>query len=200
MASNTYKNKTSGDAVDHSHMRILQNRKTALVWLRKQGWKVSQASFYRHAKQGKLEVSTGGTIGQAALELYALSYLQKAESPPDHRAVAGLLQTEKECQVALLRAREEKIRFETSLARGRYLLRDEVYTAFAIRLSILESTLKNTYRTNAVPWLLACGADPAAAETLVGLMEKELDALLDFLGDLEELRVKVVRNPLVPVP
>ena len=196
MVNEPYENKHSGIGDDRSQLGIIRNRKAGLQWLKKTGWQTSRASFYRHITQGKLAVSTAGTIGLADLELYAVSYLQKAEPPPDHRVVSAIHEMERTARIELLRVRAEKLKFEHDLTKNKYLLRDDVHTAFAVRLGILETTLKNMYRTNAESWLLACNADPAAAGILFGLMEKELDELLEYLGNLEELRVVVKKRPI----
>ena len=95
-----------------------------------------------------------------------------------------------------MRVRAEKLKFEHNLTKDQYLLRDDVHLAWSIRLGFLETHLKGLFRTNAESWLMACGADPAAGGILFGLMEKELDELLGYLGDLEELKVVVKKRPI----
>ena len=195
MTSKPYSNKHPAGVQKDSQPGQIKNRRSALKWLRDHGFKCGRGTVYRHVAEGRLQVSPDGTIDATALELYALTHLQKTAPAPDCAGLASLLEIEKRAQIELLQTRQKKLAFELAQQEKRFLDKDKVYTAWAVRLGFLETHLKNLFRTNAEPWLAACGASPARGGTLFGLMEKELDKLLEYLGNLEELNVVVKKRP-----
>jgi len=166
----------------------------ATQYLQGQGWKVAKSRVYKDARNGKLRVNGDRTVNQSELDAYAHKYLKKTEII-EYGKVEDLLKIEKECQVALLRAREAKITFENELARGQYLARDAVILEWCVKLGMLEAGLKNAIRSRAEEWLHEAGGSVDRAGDFYARITAEIDRLLGDMADLKEINVTVKKQP-----
>lgn len=194
METKPYNTRRTITAEKNSQLGKVKNRRAALQWLREKGWRCGRGTLYRHVSEGKLPIQADGSVAADALELYALTHLHKKALPPDCGAVASLLKIEKQAQIELLQTRQKKLAFELALQEGQYLARDAVLLEWSVKLGLFDSVFKTTIRTHVAEWLLAIGADPSQAGALFSLFEFEIDALLDRMADLQEIRVRVKRN------
>ena len=195
MVTKPYKEKGPDDEPDHSQVRKIQNRKLALVWLRKSGWRISQASLYRHIRAGKLPMAPSGTIAVDDLKIYAAAYLQPAEQPPDCRVVSAVHEQERAARIALLEARKRKLDLEHGVAAGRYVERDQVLLEFCSKLGLIDSVFKTGIRSRVAEWLIELDADPEKGPALFSLFETEIDRLMDDMANMDTIRVRVRRDP-----
>ena len=177
--------------------KTLPNLMAAANRLRSEGWKIGKSKLYQEARAGRLKVNRDGTVTESELSVYAGRHLKK-QYKVETTAIDNLLREEKKAQVALLKTREEKLRFEKELQQGKFLSRDAVLLEWSVKLGLLEAVLKNAARTRAVEWAIAVQGNPDRADTLYGLIAAEVDSVLDQLADLQEIKVRVRRNTEVP--
>jgi hypothetical protein len=172
----------------------LPNLLAAAAFLQADGWKVGKSKLYKDAKAGLVRVNADGTVNEAEAIAYAHKYLKKKLADGGSAAIEDLLREEKEAQVALLKTREEKLRFEKDLAQGLYLLRDDVILETAIKIGVLEAGLKNVVRSRSEEWLHQVGADIARADLLRELVYREIDDLLDAFGNMDQIGVRIKKK------
>jgi hypothetical protein len=182
----------------------LPNLLAATAFLQADGWKVGKSKIYKDAKSGLIRVNADGTVNEAEAIAYAHKYLKhKPLAEGDVAGAEELLREEKEAQIALLKTREEKLRFEKDRDMGRYLLRDDVILENCIKIGALEAGLKSLVRSRAEDWLHQVGADAARADLFRELVYREIDRLLDEFGNLDQIGIRIKRNgvpaPVVPV-
>lgn len=163
-------------------------------FLNKDGWKVSKSKLSRDAQRGMIRKNADGTISEAEAIAYAHKYLKRA-MVPDSESTEEMLRNKAEAEVALLRTREEKLRFEKEVSQGKYLRRDDVRLETAVKVGVLEAGLKNAVRIHADEWLQRAGGDASRAGLLCDLIYAEIDKLLDDFGNLPELGVVIRRRP-----
>jgi hypothetical protein len=172
----------------------LPNLLAAVGFLQADGWKIGKSKIYKDARAGLIRVNADGTVNEAEAIAYAHKYLKKKLVDGGSAAIEDLLREEKEAQVALLKTREEKLRFEKDLAQGLYLLRDDVILETAIKIGVLEAGLKNVVRSRSEEWLHQVGADIARADLLRELVYREIDDLLDAFGNMDQIGVRIKKN------
>ena len=175
----------------------LAHLKAAAAYLITEGWKVGKSKVYQDAQLGRIRVQEDRTVEVADALDYARKYLERS-SIPDADQVDDLLRVEKQSQIELIQARKRKLDFEDEQARGRYLDRDAVLLEWSVKLGLLEAYLKNAARTRSVEWAVAVRGDPDRADVLYGMIAAEVDAVLEQLADLQEIKVRVRRNTEVP--
>ena len=139
-------------------------------------------------------MAKSGAINLEDLQIYAAAHLQPTTPPPDCKAVAGLLEVEKQAQIKLLKTREEKLRFETDLARGLYLERNAVLTEFCVKIAVFEAFMKTMARINCDAWVAMVDGNPDRAGELYQAIEVGIDEALDDMGNLAEIRVRIKRR------
>ena len=168
----------------------LPNLMAAAVYLQAEGWKIGKSKLYDDAKAGKIRVNSDSTVNESEAIAYAAKHLKKklnGEAP----AIDNLLREEKEAQVALLKTREEKLRFEKEREQGRYLLRDDVVLETCFKIGVLEAGLKNTVRNRAEEWLHQVGGDATRSELFRELVYREIDRLLDEFGNMDQINITI---------
>jgi hypothetical protein len=186
---NDIESRNAGRAGDELFANLL----LATQYLQKAGWRVAKTKVYKDGRAGKLRVNPDKTTFKSELDAYAHKYLSRSVVP-DFDQVDDLLRIEKECQIQLLKTREKKLAFEADLAQGKYLDRDAVLLEWSVKLGLLEAYLKNAARTNAVEWTIAVKGDPDRADIMYGMIAAVVDAVLEQLADLQEIKVRVRRN------
>lgn len=173
----------------------LPNLLAAAAFLQADSWKIGKSKLYKDARAGLIRVNADGTVNEAEAIAYAHKYLKRVLV--EGAAAVGseeLLREEKEAQIALLKTREEKLRFEAERERGLYIRRDDVILESCIKIGALEAGLKNTVRSRADDWLHQVGADASRADLFRELVYRDIDRLLDEFGNLDQIGVRIKKN------
>lgn len=180
---------TATDAAPLAHIAA------AVAYLKGDGWKIGKSKLYNDARSGLIRINADNTVNEAEAIAYAHKYLKRIKDSGNVGGdIEALLREKTEAEVALIKRREEKLAFENSLARGRYLLKDDVYLQEAINIGALEAGLKNMHRSYADEWLYRVGADSGKAPLYCDLVYAAIDKLLDDFGNMDEIKV-VIRRP-----
>lgn len=167
-----------------------KDRAAVAAYLAEQGYKVRKSKIYKDADAGLLRVQADKTVRQVDVRDYIiLAGLEKvADESGD---MTEDVKDKSRAEVALLKAREEKLRFELEREKGKYLLKSDVETETAIKIGAFESQFKNTSRIKSTEWVFAVGGDPKNAKILENLINAEIDARLEEFGKLDELNVVI---------
>lgn len=172
--------------------RKLKNRAEAARFLESLGYKVKKSKIYDDFKKGLLRINPDKTINETEVRAYAEQNLDRVKS--DDGRLDRMTYQQKMQDLKISRLKAEKLQFDIDRERGRYLLRDEVLTQFAIKWSAIEAVVKHLVQTRAIDWIYAVGGDGKKRDLFVELVHAELDDLLNQLATIDDLKISLNQN------
>lgn len=155
----------------------------------------ARSKFFEDHRRGVLVIEDPKRITrEEALQYFAVAGLAVVEvGNPAYDG--GLFARKTGAEIRALEARASKAEHELKIMRGEYIPRDDVRLQLAVKLTALEAGIKTMIRVNAVDWIYKVGGDPQKAGMFCELAYAEIDALLNEFGNMEEIRVVIVKNP-----
>jgi hypothetical protein len=169
--------------------REFKNRKEVAAFLKKEGWKVSQSTFYEHSKIGmiwpdveKKRYSLKAVLKYAKTHLVPMGTMQKKKDEDLQRK-----KIEAEIEWKQEQARREKIKRQKE--EGELIERDRIYLELASRAAVLEAGLKGMIQIRAGEFVALVGGDEQKAAELVREITAEVDLVMNEFATMKEFEV-----------
>jgi hypothetical protein len=147
-----------------------------LVYLMKDGWKVTKSSLYRHQKEGKLLPRPDGAYQLKDIEKYARTWLKQQSTGKRVSEKMDELQRKKlemELEGLELQKKRNQLSYERDL--GRFVRREDMEIELAMRAGILDAGLKNWVKSHAAEWIRLVGGNMQKVGELISQMNREMD-------------------------
>lgn len=161
-------------------------------FLKAAGYKVSKRKTYADAESGLIKMNPDRTINESEARAYAERFLKKVKSGnQDNGELDGIYKEKAAAELEYLKAKNEKIQFDLEKERGKYLLKTDVRTEFALKLGALDSIFRNIIRTRAADYAAIVGGNPGKTHLMVNLLYEGLDEALNGACSLEELEIEL---------
>lgn len=167
------------------------NLMAVVEFLQSEGYKIKKSKLYIDKDKGLLRVNPDGTVSHAE----AMAYITRAGLEKISDRVSGQVdemharKTKKE--IERLEVQTEKARFELEKERGKYLLKTDVKTEFALKLGAVESVFRSLLRTKATDYISRVGGNPQKADLFLDMVFADLDDVLNQMCALEELEIEI---------
>lgn len=174
------------------------NRKEALEWLQRQGYKVKKSKFYADCKKGLLKLQDDGSVFESDLKKYIrkASLNRLSDTPePDQ----GDLQTKKiQAELEKTRAQVKILEHELAQKRGETYSRLEFDLNFAGRVAILKSGIEHMIYSYSFEWseLILNGDKTSAAQRLIDGMKKVVKKQFNDFANLKNFEVVFAKEDL----
>jgi hypothetical protein len=155
------------------------NLRQVAAYLQEQEWKVSQSTVYKHAREGRLRPTAGGTYPVRVVDKYATTHLVQKET--GDKVKASALQEDKtRAEVEKLQEQALHAKIRRMALEGKYVLRDQVELELAGRAATLAAGLNFFAQARAGEIVDLVEGNPARTGDLV----RELTAAFDeFLNE-----------------
>lgn len=158
-------------------------------FLNAEGYKVSKSKLYRDRDAGLIRMESDGTV----IRSEAIAYVTRAGLEKMADRAAGMIdkmhKRKTEAEIDRLEAQAQKVKFELEKERGKYLLKTDVKTEFALKLGAVESVFRSLLRTKATDYISVVGGKPEKAGIFLDLIFADLDDVLNQMCALEELGI-----------
>lgn len=178
--------------------KIFKNRSAVLRWLQDQGYKIESSKLYQDADDGLLVVQSDKSVLESDVLVYVFKadLKKKGSATLNSKALETEVEEKRREERKKAKVQREKMEFELAQAKGKYLLKTDVYAEIAIKIATLEAGLKNHFRTGVVDWIYKVGGDPKKANMLLTLLYAELDELLNAFGRMDDIGVEIVKGEM----
>lgn len=174
------------------------NRKEALEWLQRQGYKVKKSKFYADCKKGLLKLQDDGSVFESDLKKYtrkaALNRLSDTPEPDQ-----GDLQTKKiQAELDKTRAQVKILEHELAQKRGETYSRLEFDLNFAGRVAILKSGIEHMIYSYSFEWseLILNGDKTSAAQRLIDGITKVVKKQFNDFANIKNFEVVFAKEDL----
>lgn len=164
----------------------------AVAALNADGYKVSKSKVYRDKSLGLIREEPDGTVRSSEVVAYVTRAGLEKKADVATGAVDKMhaLKTRKE--IERLEAQTAKARFELEKEKGKYILKADAKTEFALKLGTVESVYKNIIRTRSADYIGTVGGDPGKAAMLTALLYADLDEVLNGVCDLDSIDIEIL--------
>lgn len=88
-----------------------------------------------------------------------------------------------------IKLKNERQLFENEQALKLWLRREDVETQIAVKLGVIDASLKALIIERAAAWLSLAGGHPKKSEMLIELINSDIDSMFDELASFEELEI-----------
>lgn len=154
-----------------------------------EGWKVSQSTVYKHAKEGRLlSDMDGGGYSLKAVQKYARLHLMQADIR-QKAADAEWQQKKIMAEVAKTSEQAKLYQIKRMVQEGKYVPKEDVEIEMAGRAAALEAGLKFMVQTRVGEWIAAVGGDEKKAGDLVRMVMEDIDDMLNEYATTREFQV-----------
>ncbi|MDX9788903.1 MAG: hypothetical protein RBT11_19155 [Desulfobacterales bacterium] len=172
-----------------SEQPVFPNIMAVVEYLQAEGYKIKKSKVYKDRDAGLIRVDPDGTITHSE----ASAYITRAglEKLSDRAAgqVDMLHARKTKVEIERLEAQTEKAKFEIEKERGKYLLKTDVKTEFALKLGAVESIFRGLLRTKATDYISIAGGNPQKAGVFLDMIYADLDDVLNQMCALEEFGI-----------
>lgn len=182
------------DKIEQNHFSAdpaFNNIMAVVEFLQSEGYKIKKSKLYIDKDKGLLRVSPDGTVSHAE----AMAYITRSGLEKLSDRASGLVddmhakKTRKE--IERLEVQTEKARFDMDREKGKYLLKTDVRTEFALKLGAFESIFRNIIRTRAADYIGAVGGKPEKSQLLVDFIYSDLDEVINGVCNLEDIDIEL---------
>ena len=155
-------------------------------WLNDEGYKIKKSKVYMDAKSGYLVAAEDGGFSQEAVLAYI--HTQKLEKIADNKAgkLDALTEQRLKKEVEKLTVQVEKLTWDMERDQGKYLLKEEVRTELALKISAFEAGFKHVAVTRASDWVSAVGGKQEKQQVLIDMIHSAIDTLLGEFAQVDE--------------
>lgn len=161
-----------------------------LRWLRAEGWKIGQARFYEHIKEGKLGRDDTGQFTSRLVTKYAKTFLKRSATGKTVKDDDADLQRQKLVEeIRVKRIEGERNQLKLDAERGLYLRRDAVEMELAGRAAALEAGFDHLIYTRAAEWIAIVKGDQARADQMIAALMAAKDEWLNIYASAGEFTV-----------
>ena len=168
--------------------QVFRNTREVAAYLRKEGWKASQSTVYKHQNEGKIKINQDGTYALKDVLKYARGFLMLREVK---QKIA-----DEDLQRQKLRAEILRIQEQAKLAQikrmaeeGRYILRSDFELELAARAVTLEANLKFLVQDRAGEWIQSVQGDRKRTGDLIHRINDDLDTMLNEFASEREFTI-----------
>jgi hypothetical protein len=168
-----------------------RNTAEVMKFLQAEGYKIKKSKLYNDVKAGFLAQSEDGSFSQN--DVLAYVHTQSLDKIADNKAgkLDALSEKRLEKEVEKLTVQVEKLTWDMNRDQGKYLLKEDVRTELAMKISVFEAGFKHVVATSASDWSAAIGGEPGKYQILIDQINNAIDALLGEFAECEELDVVV---------
>jgi hypothetical protein len=161
-----------------------------LVYLQDNGWKVTQSSLYRHAKEGKLLPGGDGSYRIKDVEKYAKTWLkQQSTGKKVSQKSDELMRRKAELEIDALEIQKKRSQLAYEKDLKQVIQVKDVELEFSTRAGILDAGLTHWIKSHAAGWIrLVCG-DMAKLGELQTHMLREKDEHINGYATTAEFNV-----------
>jgi len=182
------KEKGGGTPDEAENRQVFRNTREVAAYLRKEGWKASQSTVYKHQTEGKIKISLDGTYALKDVLKYARGFLMLRS--------ATTKQDDEELQRRKIRVEIMRIEEQAKLARikrmaeeGRYILRSDFELELAARAVTLEANFKFMIQDRAGDWIHLVAGNRKMAADLIRSVNEDLDMMLNEFASEREFTI-----------
>lgn len=171
------------------------NLMEVVAFLQDEGYKIKKSTLYLHRDKGLIRVDPDGSVKRAE----AIAYITKAqlEKISDRSGNVDKLHERKAvAEAERTEVQAKKLKFELEKDLGKYLLKTDVKTEFALKLGAFESIFRNIIRTRSTDYIGVVGGKAEKAQLLVNLIYADMDEVLNGVCDLGELDIELNYKPM----
>ena len=169
-----------------------ENLMEAFRFLEKENYKIKKSKVYKDRDSGLIRVNPDGSVLESEILKYAADQgLQKIAGDLGDSKLAVLQEEKTKAELERIKIQTEKNRFEMERDQGKYVLRAEVETFFALTVGAIDSAIKNLIQASASKWLAACGADVSKTSLFIDLYNAGHDELMTELARMDDLDIEI---------
>lgn len=161
-----------------------KNRRQVFLYLKKCGYRISEAQFYRHVDAGKLRVEPDGSV----LEVQVANYVE------NHLAVSleSLQDIKAKKEIEKLDEQIAKLRFEREKDMGKYIPRKDFELELASRALVFENGFRHLFATQAQEWISFLGGKPDRLAEFLRMLNQALDEQLSSYATTKIFQVLII--------
>ena len=192
-SDNIQEENTVSSACDWKQFEDTRNRADVLRFLKKQQWQVTDRTFYRHCKDGKVRKNRNGFYTSRMVKKYAETWLTRPSGKTVQQEGEDLLAEKTREEIERIRVDREHRRFKFEVEQKLYLPRADVEAELAGRAIVLDNGLTYLIQANANELIALVGGDQTRSGELVAFLVEKKDRLMneyaamgDFVVDIEE--------------
>jgi len=172
-----------------------ENRKKALLFLQKEGYKIEKSKLYADCKKGLLKLQADGSV----LESDINSYIRRArlEKPAEIEAKADntkLIRRKQERDIEKLEEQIADLKFKREVSAGKYMLKTDVEMEIAARAAALDAGLRHMYQSKIPDWVEIVAGDPQKTAILLESINQDLDDQLNEFANMSRFQVIFVNE------
>lgn len=161
-------------------------------WLADEGYKIKKSKVYKDAKAGYLVMSEDGSYSQEAVLAYV--HTQSLDKIANIKAdkLDALSEKRLQKEVEKLTVQVDKLTWDMDRDQGKYLLKDDVRTELAMKITAFEAGFKHVASTCASDWIAAVGGNQEKQQVMVDMIHGAIDKLLGEFAQVDELDLLVI--------
>jgi len=179
----------------------LKNIKAVYEYLSESGWDVSQATVYRHAKEGLLTQGKDGKFKIRGVDDYAISYLKPVPGSGNADEIGDLQKKKLVAQVLKAESHAQILALKANRDAGQTMNKTDYFRDLAARVRIFKRDLIQFAFSEAPKIVELVNGDPEMVPDLIFLMKDKFDDFLDRYGrpGFEHLNEVPAEDPQWPV-
>lgn len=182
-------------------IRTFPHIAAVLTYLKKQGWRVTKTSLYRHQKEGKILPGDKGKYDQKKVDKYAKNWLKQQSTGKRLSEKSDELQRKKlEQDIQLQAVKIERENFNYKKEQGLFIPKDQMEIELATRAGILVAGLKHWVQSKAADWIAAVSGDTKKTGELINLMNRDVDEHINNYASSKEYEVVIDSEPVDDSP
>ena len=163
-----------------------ENKRVALLHLKKNGFRISIAKFYRDCKKGMIRVSRDGTVLETEVRAYAAG-LDKIYGNIDDLGDMTALKTKKELEK--LEEQIAKLRFDRLKEEGNYIERSTFEAELAARAMVFDSGFRYMFNLNTRELIAKVSGKIEKSGELLQALNEMLDQQLSSYSSIDTYQV-----------
>jgi len=160
-------------------------------YLIKSGWNVSQSTFYKHVKEGKLVPDKDdGLFKKRPVDKYGRTHLPRVETGKKVDEEADDLARRKQrAEIDKLEHFIKREKFKHDVEQGKYILRERIQIEQAGKAAVLYAGLKSKARSRAPEIIAAVKGDQTRTGELITMLIDMIDEGLHKYSSVKEFQV-----------
>jgi len=187
---------TSPTSLNWSDYADTANKAEVLRHLQGMGYQISQRTFYRHCKRGKLHKNTDGVYSRRLVKQYVKEAgLYRPGREPDSGGNPEDLAAEKlQAEVEKLKASGARERLKLERERGRLIERDLLYPELAARAVTLDTGFRQMVHVEASMLIQLVGGNLNRQTEFVDYLLQAWNELMNGYASTDEFEVFFIQD------
>jgi len=172
-----------------------ENRKKALLFLQKEGYKIKKSKLYADCKKGLLKLQADGSVLESDIPIYIKR--GRLEKPEEIEAKADntkLIRRKQERDIEKLEEQIADLKFKREVSAGKYMLKTDVEMEIAARAAALDAGLRHMYQSKIPDWVEIVAGDPQKTAILLESINQDLDDQLNEFANMSRFQVIFVNE------